>query len=105
MPLDHSVYPDLDRPPDELATLEARGDYLHRVCGSWDYGIVPEPQTLALLSQWKDVFDAFPVRHSAAYHALRRLFGWDPVPGHTLRATYEIYDLQEGRTDPCADWI
>ena len=101
----HSLYPDLDSPPDELKTAEERADYVQRVCGQWDYGLVPEPETFRLLSRWKDVFDAFPLPHSAAYHAFRSGFGWEPVPGHSLRATYEIYDLQEGRTDPCRDAV
>jgi hypothetical protein len=105
MQLDHAVYPDLDSPPDHLTTLADRADYLQRICAQWDYGIVPEPQTFRLLSQWKAVFDAFPLRHSAAYHTFRMIFGWKHLAGHTLRATYEIYDLQEGRTDPCLHWI
>lgn len=105
MNLDQSVYPDFDVPPDGLPTPEARADYVHRICSQWDYGIVPEPETFGLLAAWKDVFDAFPVRHSPAYHAFRMLFRWEPVEGRVLRATYEIYDLKEGRTDPCVNWI
>lgn len=105
MKLDHSVYPDLDSPPRELATPEEKADYLHRICGQWDYGIVPEPETFAQFAQWKDIFDRFPVRHSAAYHTFRFLFGWNPIAGQSLRAGYELDDLKEGRSDPCANWI
>lgn len=105
MQLDHSVYPDLDSPPEQLAAPADRADYLHRICCQWDYGLVPEPRTFALLRAWKDVFDAFPVRHSAAYHAFRWLFGWEPVEGRVLRATYQLYDLREERADPCENWI
>jgi len=105
MQLDHSVYPDADAPPEELATLPDRADYLHRICCQWDYGLVPERETFDLLRTWKEVFDAFPVRHSAAYHTFRQLFGWPPVAGRVLRATYQLYDLREGRTDPCENWI
>ena len=105
MKLDQSVYPDLEHPPAEVTTLEARADYVQRICCQWDYGIVPEPETFALFAQWRDVFDAFPVRHSPAYHTFRSFFGWEPVNGHLLRAGYEIYDLKEGRADPCAQWV
>jgi hypothetical protein len=105
MKLDHSVYPDLDQPPiesNDLATIEDRADYVQRVCAQWDYGIVPEPATFQLLEQWREVFDRFQLSHSAAYHTMRFRFGWEPVPGRTLRAGYELDDLREGRTDPCA---
>ena len=105
MKLDQSVYPDCDCPPDTLETPGDRADYLHRICGLWDYGIVPEPGTFELLRGWKDVFDAFPVPHSAAYHAFRSIFHWKPVEGHVLRPVYRIYDLKEGRSDPCEDCI
>jgi hypothetical protein len=105
MSLDHSVYPDLDAPPTALSTAEDQADYLHRICTQWDHGIVPELSTFDLLSRWRDVFDRFPVPHSAAYHTFRWRFGWPPVPGRLLRASFEIYDLREGRTDPCARWI
>lgn len=105
MNIDHSVYPDLDAPPRTLETAEEQADYIHRVCSQWDYGIIPEPETFALLRQWKEVFDHFPVSHSAAYHTFRFLFGWTPVPGRCLRASYQLDDLKEGRTDPCEHWI
>ncbi|MBI4328183.1 MAG: hypothetical protein HY674_23380 [Chloroflexi bacterium] len=105
MKLDHSVYPDLDEPPSDLPTPEAKADYVHRICAQWDYGIVPETETFALLRQWKEIFDRFPLGHSAAYHTFRFLFGWEPVAGRALRASYEIDDLKEGRTDPCVNWI
>jgi hypothetical protein len=66
---------------------------------------VPERETFELFRQWKDVFDRYPMRHSAAYHSFRSLFGWDVVPGRLLRTGYEIDDLKEGRTDPCGGWI
>jgi hypothetical protein len=105
MKLDHSVFPDQECPPRTLSTPEERADYLHRVSAQWDYGIVPERITFELFRQWKDVFDRYPMRHSAAYHSFRSLFGWEAVPGRLLRAGYEIDDLKEGRTDTCKGWI
>jgi hypothetical protein len=40
--LDHSVYPDLETPPDDLRTPEEKADYVHRICGAFDFGIFPE---------------------------------------------------------------
>ena len=36
LPLDHSVYPDLDELPTRLDSMEAKADYVHRICSAWD---------------------------------------------------------------------
>lgn len=108
MKLDHSVYPDLDRPPladSELDTPEAKADYVQRICSQWDYGILPSQESFTLFARWREIFDRFPLSHSAAYHTFRFLFGWNPLPGRALRAGYQIDDMKEGRTDPCERWI
>ena len=106
MYIDASVYPDLDRPPTDLPSLEDRADYLQRVCAAWDFHIHPDPATFALLATWKDVFDRFPLATSPAYHALRAWFGWAPVPMPldlpAPRPIYRVLDESEGRgPDPC----
>jgi hypothetical protein len=110
MHIDGSVYPDLESPPRSLDSLEARADYVHRICSAWDYGVQPDPETFALLSGWKDVFDRFPIVTSPAYHAVRLWFRWDAVrvpPGlHPPVPRYIEYDRIEGReADPCDQWI
>ncbi|MCC6422456.1 MAG: hypothetical protein IT447_03185 [Phycisphaerales bacterium] len=109
-PIDHSVYPDLDRPPSELESAEAKADYIHRICSAWDFGIQPEPATFNLFSQWREVFDRFPIVTSPAYHTFRSWFGWPSVPiptglpKPTLR--WEHLDRLEGRPpDPCDGMI
>jgi hypothetical protein len=101
--LDHSVYPDLDHPPDELLTAEDKADYVARVCGAWDFDIVPTRETFALLSEWREVFDKFPLPHSPAYAAFRTIFGWPAISGSVLEADYERVDRRQGRPfpDPC----
>jgi hypothetical protein len=42
MTLDHSVYPDIDNPPDDLPTPEDKAEYVHRICSAFDFGIFPE---------------------------------------------------------------
>jgi hypothetical protein len=108
--LDHSVYPDMDEPPIVLETVEAKADYVHRICAAWDYGVHPEPETFTLFARWKEVFDRFPVLTSPAYHAFRARFQWEPsafplnVSGPRLR--YRILDELEGRgEDPCEQMI
>lgn len=102
MYIDHSVYPDLDAPPDRLGTAGERADYVHRICAAWDFGIVPELETFALLRRWREVFDRHSLPHSPAYHAFRGWFGWPEVEkGEVLETYAERLDRREGRDDPC----
>jgi len=110
MPIDQSVYPDLEHPPQELHTPEEKADYVHRICSTWDYGVQPEPVTFDLFSQWREIFDRFPIVTSPAYHTFRRWFEWPAVaappglPAPTLR--WEHLDRLEGRPpDPCERMI
>ena len=68
--IDTSVYPDLDELPTDLVAPEAKADYVARICGAWDFCIVPERETFQLFCGWRDVSDSFPLLHSAAYAAL-----------------------------------
>ena len=103
---DSSVYPDID-PPTTLETVEQKADYLHRICAAFDFGVVPQAQTLAQLASWKDIFDRFPLTGSPGYHALRCLFGLPPVT-HTPwlgEPTYLKLDAIEERDDSCIDLV
>lgn len=103
MYIDHSVYPDLQELPQELVDERDRADYVHRICGAWDFGIVPEWETFELLGGWRSVFDRFTLPHSPAYHAFRSWFGWPAVEKGTVVETYaERLDRREGRSDPCS---
>jgi len=105
--IDYSVYPDVEDLPAELATAESKADYVARVCGAWDFGIVPEIETFRLLNGWREVFDCFPLLHSPAYAAFRTLFGWPAIAGASvLEADYERVDARMGReADPCVRMI
>ncbi|MBI4266733.1 MAG: hypothetical protein HY657_20390 [Acidobacteria bacterium] len=110
MHIDTSVYPDVDTPPQSLDSVEERADYVHRVCSAWDYGIHPDEDTFALFSEWKDIFERFPIVTSPAYHAMRAWFQWEPVPVptglHPPTPRYVEYDRLEGRDeDPCEQCI
>lgn len=104
MSIDFSVYPDVDETP-ILDTDEAKADYIARICGAWDFGIIPLRTTFDLFAQWQSIFDAFPLSGSPAYHAFRAAFSWEPVAGTILEADYERMDRRELRVDPCLGMI
>ena len=95
--IDASLYPDEPAPTD-LRDERVAADYLHRVCGAYDFGIPPSPGVVATLRELRSVFDHYPVPGSVAYHTLRRWFGWPEMPSvvpPTLRS--DRGDLLEGR--------
>lgn len=100
MEIDATVYPDAE-PPSDLATMAEKADYLHRICGAFDFGVPPDAPTLRLLAGWKAVFDRFPFPHSPAYHALRAWYGWEPVEraAYFGEPGYRKLDAAEGRED------
>ena len=104
--IDHSLYPDTAAPED-LRDEFVAADYVQRVCGAYDFGIVPSAEVLGTLRGLRAVFDRFPLPASPAYHALRRLFGWTAVASvPPARLRYELFDLREGRAaDPCLNAV
>lgn len=107
MGLDHSVYPDERVPPEDLATPEARAEYLHRLCAAFDFGIFPEREDWIRLRDWRAVFDAHPLPDSPAYHTFRATFGWPAVSRGTCSLTppWRRQDNRESRSDPCEDAV
>jgi hypothetical protein len=108
--IDSSVYPDVDEPPTVLETLEAKADYVHRICSAWDYGVHPEPETFALFACWKDVFDRYPIPLAPAYHAFRAWFHWEPYPRPPgllppIPRWVHLDRLEEREADPCERMI
>jgi hypothetical protein len=104
MHIDYSVYPDLDTQP-SLDTDEDKADYIQRICAAWDYGIMPDANTVELFSRWRDIFDRFPLETSASYAAFRAAFGWPPLRGSILQADYERFPGEAGRIDFCFDYV
>ena len=100
--IDFTVYPDVEH-GEAFEDDADRADYLMRVCAAWDFGIPPYPETLRLLSGWREVFERYPLPRSAAYHAFRALFRWPPVAiaESPLPARWERSDAREERDDPC----
>ena len=44
--IDGALYPDCD-PPRELTTLADRLDFVARLCSAWDFGVLPDMETIA----------------------------------------------------------
>jgi hypothetical protein len=78
--IDGTLYP--DQPvPNRLDTLEDRIDFIARLCGAWDFGIMPRAPTLrqVLRTDWREAVDQTQMLTSCAYHLLRDLHGLPPA--------------------------
>ena len=56
--IDASLYPD-EPPPEELVSIGDRVEYLARLCGAWDFGLLPDPDVIDQLVEpdWRDAVD------------------------------------------------
>jgi hypothetical protein len=79
--IDGILYPDAD-PPQVLEDLGDRVDFLARLCGAWDFGILPLMETVTEIRRdsWRDAVDACMLVTSPAYHLLRRWHHLREVP-------------------------
>jgi hypothetical protein len=79
--IDGSLYPDVE-PPDTITTIEERIDFLSRVCGAWDFGVLPEPETVIEIrtSAWREAVDATQFLTSLSYHLVRQWHGLAVLP-------------------------
>lgn len=77
--IDGALYPDME-PPRVLGNLTDRIDFLARLCAAWDFGILPEPETLAEIRKpvWCDAVEQCQLLTSPTYHLLR---SWHGLPG------------------------
>jgi hypothetical protein len=99
--IDYSVYPDLDDVPAFVCDAD-RADYVARICGAWDFGVVPTPATFEEFATWRPVFDRYPIATSPAYVAFRSWYAWEPIEHVFLtQAAFERDDAQRGRA---SDW-
>ena len=76
--IDGALYPDTPV-PDQLATTNDRVDFLARLCSAWDFGRLPDAETVAEIKRrdWRDAVDRTRLLTSPAYHLLRR---WHELP-------------------------
>jgi hypothetical protein len=79
--IDGTLYPDIE-PPAELKNLAEQVDFLARLCAAWDFGLLPDAETVAEIRQpeWCPAVDACRLVTSPAYHLLRRWHALPPLP-------------------------
>ena len=79
--LDAALYPDV-APPESLETLAERVDFLARLCGAWDFGLLPEAPTWREIRrpEWAEAVEACRLLTSPTYHLLREWHGLPPLP-------------------------
>ena len=97
--LDGSLYPEL-KAPDSLETLADRVDFLARLCAAWDFGFLPEQETIVEIRQkhWTSVVDACRLLTSPTYHLVRRWHNLPPLP-------YLGQQIAFIRDDPCLEHV
>lgn len=76
--IDGTLYPDTEV-PEEITSLEDRIDFLSRLCSSWDFGVLPEIETVTEIrrGEWRDAVDACRLLTSPTYHLVRE---WHRLP-------------------------
>ncbi len=92
--IDGSIYPDTGV-PDAVATLDERVDFLARLCAAWDFGVLPEAETVEEIRRpdWRAAIDACRLLTSPAYHLVRE---WHDLP----ELAYLGQELPYIRDDP-----
>ena len=91
--IDGTLYPDREA-PEALATVDERVDFLARLCGAWDFGVLPELRSIAEVRrpEWREAVDACRLLTSATYHLLRTWHGLEPLPYLGQRLAYVAGD-------------
>ena len=76
--IDGSLYPDTEVPA-TLDSLAERVDFLVRLCGAWDFGILPYHDTIVEIRRpdWRQAVDAARLLTSPSYHLVR---AWHVLP-------------------------
>lgn len=87
--IDGTLYPDVD-PPETLATLADRVDFLARLCAAWDFGIVPYMESIHEIRrpEWREAVDACRLLTSHTYHLVRRWHQLAELPYLGQRLAY-----------------
>ena len=79
--IDGSLYPD-EPPPAALDSLAERVDFLARLCSAWDFGILPDGETLREIRRraWRPSADRCRLLTSPTYHLVRKWHRLPPLP-------------------------
>ncbi len=91
--IDGTLYPDVD-PPRTLNSLGDRVDFLARLCAAWDFGVLPEPETISEIRkfQWREAVNECNLLTSPTYHLLRAWHGLPELPYLGQRLAYIAED-------------
>jgi hypothetical protein len=97
--IDGTLYPDTET-PEALDDLAGRVDFLARLCSAWDFGVLPEPDTVAEIRrrEWRPAVESCLLLTSPAYHLLREWHGLPELP-------YLGQELAHIRDDPNLEYI
>jgi hypothetical protein len=76
--IDGALYPDTDI-PGSLESLGDRVDFLARLCSAWDFGLLPDWETIIEVRRpdWKEAVEKCALLTSPTYHLLRK---WHELP-------------------------
>ena len=79
--IDGTLYPDIEV-PEALETLPEQIDFLARLCASWDFGILPAPETVEEIrrTDWREAVEETRLLTSPVYHLVRSWHGLPPLP-------------------------
>jgi hypothetical protein len=79
--IDGALYPDVE-PPETLDSLAEQVDFLARLCAAWDFGLLPDWETVSEIrrAEWRPAVEACRLLTSPMYHLLRRWHGLPPLP-------------------------
>jgi hypothetical protein len=79
--IDGALFPDVEV-PSRVETLAERIDFLSRLCGAWDFGILPEGATVQEIRKpcWRDAVESTRLLTSLSYHLVRRWHGLSELP-------------------------
>ncbi|HEV3074454.1 MAG TPA: hypothetical protein VHB47_08565 [Thermoanaerobaculia bacterium] len=97
--IDGSLYPDRDVPA-TIDSLAERVDFIVRLCGAWDFGVLPSRETITEIrrSDWREAVDAARLFTSPSYHLVRL---WHGLPSQP----YLGQQLAYIRDDPSLDFV
>ncbi len=97
--LDGSLYPDRAVPA-TIDSLAERVDFIVRLCGAWDFGVLPSRETITEIrrSDWREAVDAARLLTSPSYHLVRL---WHGLPSQP----YLGQQLAYIRDDPSLDFV
>ncbi|MFL6194085.1 MAG: hypothetical protein ACJ75H_07935 [Thermoanaerobaculia bacterium] len=79
--IDGALYPDTEV-PEALSSTAERIDFLVRLCSAWDFGILPERETVEEIRRpyWREAVDATRLLTSPVYHLVRSWHALPPLP-------------------------